>query len=218
MPINRNNLQFFLIGLFLLLLLVFAVYNSQLYFNKYSKYSQDDSLRQPFPLLLNSGLVYCNQAMGQYIIWTEKAGELPTIEKIIRSTGLNWNKQTLTDFSGKNAYKYTAIFQMKKENEGQYVELFRRLNSSFNQRSVKVYFEQRINAFLEPALYFQHYGIDLLSSVQTDNILSLTGYCQGLGETVNAGGFESNVQMVTRGIEGREGKTVLAFPALIEEF
>ena len=215
MPINRNNFQMFFLGLFLLLLLIFTVYSSQFSLHQYG---QDHSRRQQLPLLLNSGLVCCNQATGQYIIWTEKAGELPAIEKTIQLTGLNWHKQSLSDFFGRNAYKYTAIFQMKKENEGQFVELFKRLNSSFDQQNVKVYFEQRINAFLEPTLYFQQYGIKLCSSIQTDNIQSLTGFYQGMSKPVKAGQAESNVQIVVKGAAGQNGKTVLAFPALIEEF
>ncbi|NLP44007.1 MAG: hypothetical protein GX351_05225 [Peptococcaceae bacterium] len=215
MPINRENFHLFSIGLFILLLFTFTLYNNQFYFKQPC---QDDFRRQSLPLLLNSGLVHCNQATGQYIIWTEKEKELPAIERTIRLTGLNWKKQSLTDFSGRNAYKYTTIFQIKKENEGQFVELFQRLNSCFKQQNVQVYFEQRINVFLEPTAYFKHYDIGLCNSIQTDNLQSLTGYHKGFSKIVKAGSVESNVQIVAKELDGQNGKTVLAFPTLLGEF
>lgn len=183
------------------------------------KYPSRNCQGQEFPLLLNSGLIACEQATIGYIIWTEEMRELPAVEKKLESSGLAWHKLLLSDYSGRNAVKYSTQISMKKENEVQALECYHMLSEQLKGLKVRLYFEERIESALDLDAYLERSRIEAIQKVQTPGITSISGFCKSLPEVVKAGRENVNIQILTKNNVGTgTGKTVLAFPALLEEF
>lgn len=214
MPKNLSSLRIIIVSSLLLLL------SATLTVISIDHMSGASRLKNPgYALLLNSGIVQCEEARINYILWTEDITELPKIEMIISETGLKWEKNVLSNYLGKNAYKYTSTYDIKKENEGQAVEILTSLMHSLDDEKVRVYFEERIDSPLDPAAYFNNNKIELKQKVAEYGLISLSGYSQSLLGDIYSGGEKINVQLVSRSQEGHlQGKSVLAYPVLLEEF
>jgi hypothetical protein len=183
------------------------------------RYYKQDSRAQELPLLLNSGLFDCQQATIKYILWTEENRELPPIEEILESSGLAWDKQVLSDFSGRNAYKYINETIIRKEDESQAFAFYHKLCERTSGHKVKVYFEEKIDAALDPNSYMEKNKAKIVEIIRLPGTISLSALHNGLPWTVIAGEENINLQLVTKSEAGPNcGKTVLAFPALLEEF
>ncbi len=183
------------------------------------RHYNQDSRAQELPLLLNSGLFDCQQATIKYILWTEESGKLSEIEEVLESSGLAWHKQVLSDFSGKKAYKYLNKAIIEKEDEGRALAFYNKLSERTSDLKVRVYFEEKVDAVLEPNCYLEKNKVKIVQTVQMPGIISLCGFHYDLPLTVKAGRKNINIQLVTKNEAGsNRGKTVLAFPALLEEF
>lgn len=207
-----TQIRISIISMVLLFLLVLPVIG-------YAQIKHTNQKASDVPLLLNSGLVQCEEAKGKYILWTEDSEELYWLEKLLQSTGLTWNKELLSDYYGRNAYKYVAVFDIQKENEGLAVEYYYSLHTSLKGTKVRVFFEERIDSALDSLLFFRNYNIPVIQKIQEEEIMSLSGFHRDYSEGVKAGTDQINVQLITRSGKGSgQGRSVLAYPALLEEF
>lgn len=199
-------------GLLLIILLISPIFIEM---NSYTKAKH----AREIPLLLNSGLLDSEQALVKFILWTEDSSESYQLEESIRPMGLTWEKQILSDVSGKKAYKYTARMEIGREEEGYIMEIYRQLDEAARGLQARVYLEETTDAKLDPYVYFHQTKIDTVQEAQTSGIISLSGFHPGLLQTVKAGKDKVNIQLLTSKEAGeKQGKTLLAFPAILEEF
>lgn len=174
---------------------------------------------QELPLLLSSGLVSSTEGSLEYIVWTEEPGTQTYIEKTLEASGLAWNKKVLSDFSGKKVYQYTTEMAIKKEEEKQAVIFYNHLNTMANNGKIKVLLEERIDSRLEAEKYFTENQIAIKQKAAAEDLISISGYDPRIPCAVQAGKDRLNIQIITeKETKTRKGKTILAIPALMEEF
>ncbi len=184
-----------------------------------SEYRSQNINKQPFCLLLNSGLLDCQSATIKYIIWTEDKSELPLIEKALKQTEISWQKNILQDYSKNNAFEYIAEFDITKQKESKAWEDYMILKNKIATPKVRIYFEERANSYLNIDLYFKQNNVNTQEKAKTSNIISLTGYYSGFRENVKLGWKIVNIQVAAKEENNtNEGKTVLALPVLFDEF
>ncbi|NLI91045.1 MAG: hypothetical protein GX434_02220 [Peptococcaceae bacterium] len=171
------------------------------------------------PLLLNSGLADCNEAAVKYIVWTEDPGKTDEIENILPSTGLIWQKQILSDFAGKKVFQYMTAQKINEEEERQAFILYHSLYTVSMDGKAQVFFEERVGEAIHAENYFEYNHISRKQNIIINDMMSIGGFDQRLPGGVKAGEDKINIQMVTKGENKTgNGKTVLALPALMEEF
>jgi len=170
------------------------------------------------PLLLTSGLVDCDKGEVEYIVWTEDPLQLFSIENILRSSSLTWQRQTLSDFSGREVYQYFAKQNINKENEKEGLQFYCALYSRVAGKTVHVYMEEKVYACLNAEQYFQENNIPEIQSVSTKQMTSINGYDRRIPGAVRFGKEETNIQIITNGEVSDHNRVILALPALIEEF
>lgn len=177
----------------------------------------DQSLREE-PLILNSDLTAVQEAVVRYFLWTEDCTGLLDLEGILRDSGLAWQKEVLKDFSGNKALKYTAQIKITKEEEGQALDYYHSLYNKMKGLNIQVYFEEKVNDFLDPVSLFYKYSPDFYSRTEASGVTSWTGFHPALPGFTLVEGKKVNFQLLTvKGSEGT-GKTLLAVPALLEDF
>lgn len=183
------------------------------------RFSSQDSREQEIPLLLNSGSLAGEKATVKYILWTEDSGESTKIDKILQSSGLVWDKITLSDYAEKKAYKYITQIEIKKENEGQAIGIYTLLFNKIEGIKARLYFEERVDSALDYDSYLTKSKIDIRQRVQLQDLISISGFHHDLLGIVKAGKQDINIQIVTgNGDKSGKGRTVLAIPALFEEY
>lgn len=170
------------------------------------------------PLLLNSEFIDKDQALIHYIVWTEEEKMIPQIEKRLKSTGLSWNKTKLSDYSGRNAYKYSVMINILKEEEKEAFLLYRSLNT-LSGKKTKVFFQETIDTAMDVEAFFNSNHILVTQKIQACDIISLSGFDQRLSNERKISKDTINIQILSKPGKGSQaGKVVLALPSLIEEF
>lgn len=180
--------------------------------------------QENIPLLLGSGLSDCQTAYARYILWTEEMGEVDNLLKRLEETGLLWKKEILQDTYGRQACKLSAGVIVEKSQEKDLVpKTLNKLGQIIKDSDVKIYFEERIEQEINLEDYFRAVEARTLQSYSTTNLKSLSGYFDGYSQCVQAGEDLINIQILGKKTKENtdfsdSGKTVLALPALLEEF
>ena len=170
------------------------------------------------PLLLNSKLTPAELATVKYILWKEDDGELAALETYLQDSGLEWEKETLRDFAGSKAVKYTAQICISQEKEYQALDFYHNLNLQAKRFKAQAYFAEWINFAVDPANMCLKLGITPHFWVKTPGLVSWSGYHPALPGAIIADGKRINYQLLTTNGSRTVEKTVLAVPALLEDF
>lgn len=172
-----------------------------------------------YSLLLESGLSKAETSTIKFIVWTEEALFLPQIEKKLQNTGYNWDKARVSNYYGNKAFKFSTSLIVQKEEEKEILADYLKLNNILKQYAADVYLEEKIESSINVENYFMQNNCQALQEIKDDGILSITGYRPGLPGSVRAGDDEINIQIITNEDSNTiKAKTVLALPALLEEF
>lgn len=198
------------IVLFLFLQLIFPVDITGIRPNK----TQENTIA----LLLDSGLTHCQSSRLKYIIWSEELQNQTEIEKILISSGLSWHKEILSDFSGNKALKYSAACSATRETEEDYLDRYHTLYYQLDDSKTKVYLEERIDEAIDIRDYYRTNGITVIQNNTMASITSLTGELWSLPQSIRAGDSRICIQGITKTNTDDQGKTIIALPALFEEF
>lgn len=167
-------------------------------------------------LLLNANALENEPAVVKYILWTEETNELPRLEKFLSGTGLKWSRDILSNYYGNKAYKFTAAIIVNKENEKDALTIYKNLQAGISGQTVKTYFEETINKGTNLELYFQG-DREIIQKIELAGLTSATGYSKVLDTDYFLNKKKGNFEILTRN-GGIKKNTVLAIPALIEEF
>lgn len=200
-------------GLILLLLFLPA-----LLFADLSKLNRGGIYNDNLVLLLNSGLAHCETSVIKYILWTNDCSELETLNNIVESSNYDWQKEVVSDFSGQIIYKFTAEQRMDKEREKLIPKQLNDLEKQIRQRKVLLFFQQEIKEVIDIKKYMtSNKAEDMMNIIETETLRSMTGYSKNIGKAMQSGRADINIQILTNKHRDR-GKTVVAIPALLEDF
>lgn len=165
-------------------------------------------------LLLNSGLSSSEQAKARIIFWLPQMPETAWLEKLPR--GWNWTEHSSKRLVNGPVTVAGSILINRQEERG-LLGLYQSLAGSAAQQGGQAYLDERIS---EPVDIFRYFAALRLLPRQwaySGTTFSLAGYWMGPITPVQAGPDPINLQLLTRSHAG-QGETVLAIPALLEEF
>lgn len=170
-------------------------------------------------LLLNSNLSECESGFVKIILWTEqkKADEIiPHKLAECDLLKLGWKKQKLRNTYGNYAYKYTAEIIVDKKKEAEIPDILNNLAQKLPAETVKIHFEETIKDTINGREYFDLLSSKVKSFTAEDGIESYTANA-GSNNYVKTGAEFVNIQVITAK-KPLQPKTVLALPAILEEF
>lgn len=177
--------------------------------------------------LLGSGLTDCQKASVRYILWTEDFKQVDSIEKSLKENKIAWKREDLTNAYGGQAVKFTISRIVDKQQEAEIDSMINYLHNSFDIQKVGIFFEERINAGINPEDYFRLNNVNTDQGGQAEEIVALTGYADGILISPQSNTkFNIEVLSTLKTCSANlsevdkmpTDKTVLAIPALIEEF
>lgn len=198
-------------GLILIFLLSPSLLFAELPKINYDRYEKE------LILLLNSGLTQCETSDIKYILWTEDSSDLPVLKEIVRNNSEVWQKDVVSDFTGKRIYKYSLTKQVDKEGEKLIPKQLDDFEQQLEGTRILLYFHQQINETIDSKEYFCINGINKTQMTETAKLLSITAYSSNISKIVQSAKFDTNVQVITSN-QSIKGKTLLAIPALLEDF
>ena len=167
-------------------------------------------------LLLNSGLTRSETSLVKYIIWTDDSSELPAIHEILQNSNCVWQKNIISDFTGNKIYKFTLENRVDKDQEKLILKQLDFIENQIKGKQIELYFQQQLDETLDIMQYSSSKLTNLLM-VETENLASITGYSDAISKTVQSGNRHINVQIINS-YQKDQGKTLLAIPALLDEF
>ncbi len=177
----------------------------------------NDRVFKDFTLLLNSGLTSCETSNVKYILWTEDRNELSTLNNIVQDSPLVWQKEVISDFRGVKVYKFFSENQVDKEEEKLIHTQLQYIEEQLKGSQILLYFHQQIEDRIDVWHYLSLNEIKKTQQTTTDKLLSITGYCNTISKVLYSNTFDTNVQLITNK-QTNKGKTILAIPALLEDF
>lgn len=181
--------------------------------------NQSAGINVGYRLLLESALSDAKTGTLKYIVWTEEDRFLPQIESELLATGLNWQKEIQSNSYGQKAYKLSTTFIILKEEERKAMVDYLKLSELLKKYQAQVFLEEDIEALINVENYLELNNSRLLQEIKIDGLISVAGYRPDLPGTVQAGKDLVNIQILTKENSGTlTAKTVLALPALMEEF
>jgi len=181
--------------------------------------NQFSPINDRYCLLLESGLSDAGKSTIKFIVWTEEGLFLPQIEEKLQATDYSWDQEIVSNYFGRKAFKFSTSIIVQKEKEKEVLADYVQLNGILKEYQAIVYLEEKIESSINAENYFALNNCRTLQEVKTEGIISTTGYCPGLPGTVRAGEEAINIQILTKEENcPMKAKTVLALPALMEEF
>lgn len=198
------------------LIILFILISPSLLFAELYKINNDRVFKD-LTLLLNSGLTRCETSNVKYILWTEDRSELSTLNIIVQDSPLVWQKEVISDFRGVKVYKFFSENQVDKEEEKLIPTQLQYIEEQLKGSQILLYFHQQINEKIDVWNYLSLNEIKKTQQTATDKLLSITGYSNTISNVLYSNTFDTNVQLITNN-QTNKGKTILAIPALLEDF
>lgn len=174
-------------------------------------------MSEKVPLLLNSGLTQSNEAEFSLILWFEK-GEIP--QKIWTELPIKdwvWTSNTLRTEDGQEAKTLFGQHLVNKNEENILFTWYTTMAQEVSKAGGKIYLDERVPKMVDVSAYLSQVKARPLQCSYLGNMVSIAAYKTNLGTDVRAGKDRINIQLLSRG-KSTEGQSVLAMPALLEEF
>ena len=169
------------------------------------------------PMLINSGIVQSKEAEIKVILWFED-GEIPLDVWAKRPMpDWVWNAKSLQTESGKVAVTLSGSHLMNKNEERNLYTWYTTMAQQLDKVGGKVYIDERVPQTIDIAAYLSQVSALPAQWSLLGNTVSIAAYNSNLKMMVMAGQDRINIQLLCRG-KNNEGQTVLAMPALLEEF
>ncbi|CAA7599724.1 Hypothetical protein DEACI_0351 [Acididesulfobacillus acetoxydans] len=165
-------------------------------------------------LLLDSGLSKSTQAKVHIIFWLPRSPGRQWLEAL--PACWQWTETTSAPETQGPATVAGAATVTVAEERG-ILNLYQGLSAAAARIGGQAYLDERIAQPLDIFRYFSLLGVQPSQWAYSGTTFSLAGYCEGGVKPVRAGPDRINLQLLTRS-HGGEGETVLAMPALLEEF
>jgi hypothetical protein len=169
------------------------------------------------PLLLNSGVINANEAEVSLILWSEK-GDIP--QEILANRPMAdwvWTSNTLGTEDGKVAKTIFGKHLVNKNEENILFTWYTTMARDFAKVGGKIYFDERVPQIVDVSAYLSKINALPSQCSFLGNMVSVAAYNTNLKTDVRAGQDRINIQLLSRG-KITKGQSVLAMPALLEEF
>jgi len=169
------------------------------------------------PLLINSGVVGAKKAEVSVVLWFENA-ELPL--EIWTNTPMpdwTWTYKKSQTASGKVAVTLSGHHPMNKNEESNLYTWYTIMVRQLAQTGGKIYIDERVPQATDISAYLSKTNALPAQWTLSGSLVSIAAYQKNLPTNVIAGNDRINIQLLSRG-RHNEGQTVLAIPALLEEF
>ncbi|WP_243454545.1 hypothetical protein [Desulfosporosinus fructosivorans] len=169
------------------------------------------------PLLLNSGEVHTKEADITIILWF-KDGVIPleTWTKL-PTPDWTWTYNELRTGSEKVAVTLSGKRLIDKDEESDLYKWYTTMNRELAKAGGLIYIDERVNQTMDISSYLSKTNAQPAQWALIDNMLSIAAYQRNIDADVLAGKDRINIQLLSRG-KDTEGQTVLAIPALLNEF
>ncbi|KUO61988.1 MAG: hypothetical protein APF84_04990 [Gracilibacter sp. BRH_c7a] len=183
----------------------------------FAELSKINNSSKDFTLFLNSGITHCETATVKYTLWTDDSSELEVISKITQNSPLVWQKEVVSDFTGKKIYKYFSINRVDRKGEKLIFSQLESIERQIKGTGILLYFYQQVDEIIDIWDYLNLNKLRDKQKTQTDQLLSINGYSDIIGGIVQSSPFNTNVQIITNN-QNKKGKSLIAIPALLDEF
>jgi len=212
---SHNNIQLQLIIMLLVCTLFFVMGTFDLRVG--SQIKESVVSQTAVPLLLNSGVVQAKEAEVSVVLWFEN-GEIPFgiwCEKPAQDW--IWTYKQSQTVSGKVAVTLSGHHRMNKNEESNLYTWYTIMARQLAQTGGQIYIDERVSQATDISAYLSKTNALPAQWALSDSLVSIAAYQKSLPTNVMAGFDRINIQLLSRG-RHNEGQTVLAIPALLEEF
>jgi len=169
------------------------------------------------PLLLNSGVALTKEAEVSVVIWFENRniplGTWPKGPML----DWKWDYKELKTQSGKVAVTLSGHRHMDKNEECNLYTWYTTMARQLSETGGRIYLDERVPQAIDISAYLSQTNALPSQWMLMGNMLSVAAYQKNLKTSVMAGKDRINIQLLSRG-KNLKGQTVLAIPALLEEF
>jgi hypothetical protein len=173
---------------------------------------------QNVPLLLNSGYLRTNQANVSIVIWFENRKIPRYLPKILYKGNWEWNYKEKVTETGKTAITLFGQSQVNKNEERNLYIWYTMMVQLISKLGGQIYLDERIPENIDVFAYMSQMNACPEQAAIINNLASIAAYQKSIVSSVKAGRDTVNLQLVSRREKFSEGQTVLAIPALLEEF
>ncbi|WP_425805983.1 hypothetical protein ACHOLT_04210 [Desulfitobacterium sp. Sab5] len=182
--------------------------------------------KQP-KLLLSSGLTGASEAELRVTFWFEQENEEAYVNLLnqLPQNGWEWRtvkKEVINQTEQNQSDKYQAITihgyrLINKNEEAEVLSWYPAFSQQVQQAGGIAYLDERVSSGMDVEAYFSQNNITPKQWIISGKTSSLAGYSAGPFTTIQAGRDKVNIQLLSRS-STRGENTVLAIPALLEEF
>lgn len=169
------------------------------------------------PLILNSNVVKTEKAEVIVTLWMENC-EMP--DNILNNKplpGWKWTLKKLSNASGLEAITISGHKVIDKNEERNLYTWYTDMAQKLSQRGCQIYLDERVPQAIDVCSYLSEKKARPAQWSLSNDLISVAAYVKDVPTSVMAGQDQINMQLLSRG-KSAEGQTVLAIPALLEEF
>lgn len=169
------------------------------------------------PLILNSNVVKTEKAEVIVTLWMENC-EIP--DNILNNKplpGWKWTLKKLSNASGLEAITISGHKVIDKNEERNLYTWYTDMAQKLSQRGCQIYLDERVPQAIDVCSYLSEKKARPAQWSLSNDLISVAAYVKDVPTSVMAGQDQINMQLLSRG-KSAEGQTVLAIPALLEEF
>lgn len=169
------------------------------------------------PWLLNSGEVQIKEAEINIILWFEN-GNIPAGFWTNRPTqDWIWKHNEIQTASQKIVVTLSGHRLINKNEESNLNKWYTTMQQELDATGGLIYIDERVNQAIDISSYLSNTNALPAQWTLIGKMVSIAAYQKYFLADVIAGQDRINIQLLSRG-ENTEGRTVLAIPALLQEF
>ncbi|EHQ92258.1 hypothetical protein [Desulfosporosinus youngiae] len=169
------------------------------------------------PLLLNSELVEADKAELSLTLWFEDR-EIPESIRATRPIPeWTWIYKESQMNSEKVSATLTGQHLVNKSEESNLFAWYTTMVPQIEKAGGRIYLDERIPQTIDIAAYLSHINAIPKQWLLLGTMISTAAHQDKIDTSVLAGQDQINIQLLSRG-KSSEGQSVLAIPALLEEF
>lgn len=169
------------------------------------------------PLLLNSDSVNIKNAEVSVILWAENSDTAENFLKQKPLPGWQWTCKELTTAGGLQAISISGHKVVDKKEERNLYTWYTNMAQKLDKKDCQIYLDERVPQAIDVCSYLSEENASPRQWSLSSNLISVAAYMGDVPISVMAGQDRLNIQVLSRG-NNSEGQTVLAIPALLEEF
>lgn len=169
------------------------------------------------PWLLESGLADATRAEIRLILWYEDKDIPPVVLQELEREKWEWTQSEKAAAADRRAVTISAGRLVTREEETAISQWYQEFAPKVRNSGAYLYLDERVSGIVDIAAYLAEVDAKPKQWVWLHQGSSIAAYRDDRGPSIQAGSDRINLQVMTRSGSGG-GKSVLAIPALLEEF